>query len=540
MDSLCKERVLQWIAADELAQRNVVLRFEPEKGRFLVAKRNLRENELVLSSEPYFIFVNDPRKASVCDQCLAYDEEMIDRTLDLFCEKCKEVFYCSKECQYIAWHSYHKWECKFFQNLQLRRVHANHNRNRQLLCLGRALIRIVSNSELNVRRVDRKAIKKNENNCIEKDESVIKAEGSKIVLKAHCKLSEEIREEASLWKECNRMTMQDRDNIIDDRTTLDLLSSALFENARDEKASIKEETIVPFLFSLEDLDVLCSNVDRLPEKKLALLEPLCKSVHAVLSKDCPSLTTRQIMELACREECNTFGLYYPLSPWDSTLETSFPKAFGEVFERETLQRSLTADDDRRMFAFGIFLLPSFTNHSCAPNLYKTLQVAHSCSQIPLPFRKCAYQFRALREIAAGEELLHSYLDLAHRNTVNQRRQQLWLHYGFRCECIRCCAVDDNNVDGRDLIYEEDRFAERFLCKRFECGGLLLRTASPGSQSPTLQEEVATELVTKGRTKKATRRRKHSQHNKHPSNPRTPPLLVVQCQKCGTFADREDG
>ena len=50
--------------------------------------------------------------------------------------------------------------------------------------------------------------------------------------------------------------------------------------------------------------------------------------------------------------------------------------------------------------------------------------------------------RTLRDVAAGDELTHSYLDLT--ATTSERQRELGARYGFVCHCVRCS--DGHSVD----------------------------------------------------------------------------------------------
>lgn len=72
------------------------------------------------------------------------------------------------------------------------------------------------------------------------------------------------------------------------------------------------------------------------------------------------------------------------------------------------------------------LVASFSNHSCEPNIHTAFRLA----QDGMP----ELLFRAARGIAAGEELLHSYVDCS--ADLTDRRLRL-SPYGFVCQCAAC-------------------------------------------------------------------------------------------------------
>ncbi|CAK8995689.1 unnamed protein product [Durusdinium trenchii] len=67
------------------------------------------------------------------------------------------------------------------------------------------------------------------------------------------------------------------------------------------------------------------------------------------------------------------------------------------------------------------------NHSCFPNVVYISEKR---------------QFRALRKIQKGEELLHSYLGRELLLPTELRRRLLWRSKAFECDCTRCTAEED--------------------------------------------------------------------------------------------------
>eukprot|EP01065_Artemidia_motanka_P024971 TRINITY_DN2989_c0_g2_i1.p1 TRINITY_DN2989_c0_g2~~TRINITY_DN2989_c0_g2_i1.p1 ORF type:complete len:447 (+),score=140.31 TRINITY_DN2989_c0_g2_i1:102-1343(+) len=82
-------------------------------------------------------------------------------------------------------------------------------------------------------------------------------------------------------------------------------------------------------------------------------------------------------------------------------------------------------------SLGIALYPllGLANHSCAPNLVKQCVGAET-------------RLVTVRSVAAGEELLSSYVSLT--ASAGRRRKELSDAYGFMCQCVRCTgSVDDD-------------------------------------------------------------------------------------------------
>ena len=81
------------------------------------------------------------------------------------------------------------------------------------------------------------------------------------------------------------------------------------------------------------------------------------------------------------------------------------------------------------------LLASLTNHSCEPNVASRLGEDGGGGAPEL-------EFTALRDIAAGEQLLLSYIDCS--LGFSARRERLTAGFGFHCACPRCVreALED--------------------------------------------------------------------------------------------------
>jgi hypothetical protein len=68
------------------------------------------------------------------------------------------------------------------------------------------------------------------------------------------------------------------------------------------------------------------------------------------------------------------------------------------------------------------------NHSCEPNVMVTYACTHTQGVVA--------QVEVLRDLTAGDELLHSYVD---RHDDYQARTAAIAEYGFTCACIKCAA-----------------------------------------------------------------------------------------------------
>ena len=86
---------------------------------------------------------------------------------------------------------------------------------------------------------------------------------------------------------------------------------------------------------------------------------------------------------------------------------------------------------------GVYPCAALLNHSCSPNCilrYKLGIPRHQCKD---QYHQPILQIIASKDICAGEELCHSYVDLSLPTEV--RRSRLKGTHGFVCKCTRCVA-----------------------------------------------------------------------------------------------------
>ncbi|GAA6049194.1 hypothetical protein JCM3770_003304 [Rhodotorula araucariae] len=102
--------------------------------------------------------------------------------------------------------------------------------------------------------------------------------------------------------------------------------------------------------------------------------------------------------------------------------------------------ALTAPTDLSNIGVSISPLTALFNHSCAPN---AVVVFPSFPTLASPRHMHVV---AIRPIAAGEEVLTSYVDLALPR--DRRRRDLSERYKFDCECVACEA---DGVDPREAL-----------------------------------------------------------------------------------------
>ncbi|PRP77507.1 set and mynd domain containing protein [Planoprotostelium fungivorum] len=221
----------------------------PQKGRYLVALRPLRQGELIARAVPYILAVNQKRLRSVCDYCFRYNLRDFEAEYSISCDQCDQVFYCSTECKEKAIESYHRAECESFKavvdDFQDEGRRWNNKKRDQLLCLGKILIRCIIRKDLEMCDVDAETIDRRKQFTREKGEG----EGY------HYTYSD-------LMELCTNLDSLPRPKLEMLETVSKIVHSTMKETCKD---IIKRHKI----------------------------------------------TSKKVFELACREESNAFGLYLP-------------------------------------------------------------------------------------------------------------------------------------------------------------------------------------------------------------------------------------
>ena len=73
------KKPLEWISCSNIGSQNILLKEEKGRGRYCVAKRDLKEGELIAIDEPYIWVVNCDKKKLVCDLCCAMNPKVRDQ-----------------------------------------------------------------------------------------------------------------------------------------------------------------------------------------------------------------------------------------------------------------------------------------------------------------------------------------------------------------------------------------------------------------------------------------------------------------------------
>ncbi|KAL3695825.1 hypothetical protein R1sor_009901 [Riccia sorocarpa] len=152
-------------------------------------------------------------------------------------------------------------------------------------------------------------------------------------------------------------------------------------------------------------------------------------------------------------------LFTPSSSWSPDPQKNVDLSFIDVVRKVTFNtfdasRAVTdglkpeaEDDTCRTISSGLWVLPSFLNHSCVPNTGIT-------------FVGRAMFLRASRDLKAGEELTTSYTACSDPN-----RKKSINKWHFECTCERC--QQDHQVEPymKELREELNEYSSRFASKK---------------------------------------------------------------------------
>ncbi|KAJ3702697.1 hypothetical protein LUZ61_006402 [Rhynchospora tenuis] len=118
-------------------------------------------------------------------------------------------------------------------------------------------------------------------------------------------------------------------------------------------------------------------------------------------------------------------------------------------------------------AVGLWILPSFVNHSCSPNARRV----HVGDWLIL---------HASRDIKAGEEVTFAYFDVLRPLKDRQESLKTW---GFECKCVRCKF--EEKVLG---LFRELREIEDGFVKGSDLGCLLVKLEEAMRRCPVKERE----------------------------------------------------
>ncbi|RWS00295.1 SET and MYND domain-containing protein (SMYD)-like protein [Dinothrombium tinctorium] len=90
------------------ASAKIEMAFDPEKGRIMKSKTNIRKGTLILAEKAFASWLQPSLYAYYCYNCI---KQIPFRSFP--CRRCVRVNYCNSHCEEEAWNSYHSVECDY-------------------------------------------------------------------------------------------------------------------------------------------------------------------------------------------------------------------------------------------------------------------------------------------------------------------------------------------------------------------------------------------------------------------------------------------
>jgi hypothetical protein len=200
---------------------------------------------------------------------------------------------------------------------------------------------------------------------------------------------------------------------------------------------------------------LCSNLSGFPnermEREIRKVMKVLKRFYQEYLLDSSSFIDKDIekdidekwlIDLICKEECNSFGLY--------------------TFDYKGNQVA------KESYGLALFLEAVYFNHSCIPNIghvTRKFEDSNSISndqQLQVEKRNGENVFYALRDITKGEELCISYISINDDlyKDSEARKKKLKEIFFFDCSCKLCLSS----------ISEWKEEIEEIVCNQKDCKG----------------------------------------------------------------------
>jgi hypothetical protein len=167
--------------------------------------------------------------------------------------------------------------------------------------------------------------------------------------------------------------------------------------------------------------------------------PVPRGVRAAATGDDSVPPRAQLLQAVF--QCNAFSASLPEedSAWRRALLWPLLGRLQDAADRERL-----FDDPAPLSMLSaLFVVGALFNHACEPNVEYTACSFAEGDDAP------RVVFRALTDVAEGEELCHSYIDAT--IPVQERRKKLLLTYRFACRCALCEREEPTLVNGADAL-----------------------------------------------------------------------------------------
>ncbi|KAG7201976.1 hypothetical protein KM043_004671 [Ampulex compressa] len=93
----------------------VTLQFAEERGRHLVATRDIKAGSILIIDQPFSFTMEKEALDRNCLHC--YTTLVLDSSIRIPCRYCQRVSFCTEKCRNEAWLNYHQYECSVFDLL---------------------------------------------------------------------------------------------------------------------------------------------------------------------------------------------------------------------------------------------------------------------------------------------------------------------------------------------------------------------------------------------------------------------------------------
>jgi len=427
-----------------------------DRGRIMIAKRDLLAGELVMRSLAYTTTVSDDFRWKVCSSCLENvttgDDQQ--KMLPFICEQCREVGFCSRACLKNSDHS--ALECKTLKHLRTG-VDDQFTTDEfsEMRILIRALCQKVREDQVAEGSMERDLMRREE--CVSPSSSLSPPD------KSSSASDSEGEKDFDVYSrdECRSVRSSDEEMGVSDMRRGTREESS--DNEEWEFASTTDACMSHPVFGLsflrrprfEDFARLVGQKELVPIELQSQVRDTRRMARHVLSIfsgtawDGP-LDEGTLADLFLKERCNVFGL------WDSC----------------------------DCFASSIFPSASFFNHSCVSNCAKLVDDAERL-QITWPGR--ILSVRTVVPVRAGDELTISYVNPKHHRKL--RQNELFGEYFFLCRCPRCLSPG-RTVDTVHNVPVNSAIDHR------ECLASALMITTTNASAPIASSTSMDELYTK--------------------------------------------
>lgn len=374
-----------------------IIRKTEHAGRAVFATRDLKaDTKLLVVSKPFASTVFDDFKKELCGTCFTYDGKRLKVKIPTHDGKRKLRWFCSEQCKDL-------W----------------------LLESGPEGVEATEIAEELVHRSSRAKPSQNDRS----DESNRRGEASLAWVRQswddaelqanHIKELRKMADAAASAKTRAKILRQAAEGVAalsrdqDDGDIIRFLADAVvrrFQSHCMQETQQTEDLWLAAMALAPSLQPYKSGTQSTPGKA-ALASHIRIYLHFCLSfpiKLLPFVTPSTIVGAISRDAGNSFGF------WSSDFELDD-----------------NAYRDGYLLGYALYPQASFFNHSCAPTVKKTRKGR-------------SWEFYALRDIKAGEELCISYIGGDEKLTLSERQAKLKKGWYFSCQCTKCLSEMSGN------------------------------------------------------------------------------------------------